>query len=204
MAADVDLARQPAVSPPPRGRGRWLLIGVVAAVLLALLSLLGYGLLRQQRIGGFAVNSTGQLGRVRPGPAPDFAIQLYDGGAFRLAEQRGKVVVVNYWASWCPPCREEAPVLERGWRRERDRGVVFVGLDIWDTEKDARAFLREFAITYPNGPDPNGAAAINYGLTGIPETFFIRPDGTIARHWIGPLTDAQLAAFVDEARGAPR
>lgn len=179
--------------------GRRLLAATVAATVLGLLGLLGWGLLRQGQIPGVAVNTTGQIGRVRSGPAADFAISTFDGGTFRLSEQRGKVVVVNFWASWCPPCREEAPVLERGWRLYRDRDVVFVGLDIWDTERDARAFLRRFGVTYPNGPDPRGAVAIDYGVTGIPETFFVRPDGTVARHWIGPLTDAQLAAFVEEA-----
>jgi len=224
VVVDGDRARQPAVeavvsaaehpssaaaagaapTPPGRpGRGRLLLIGVVAVGLLSLLSLLGYGLLRRQAVGGIAVNATGQIGRVRPGPAPDFQLQLYDGSAFRLADQRGQVVVVNFWASWCPPCREEAPVLERGWRANRDRGVALIGVDIWDTETDARAFLRRYGVTYPNGPDPEGTA-IDYGVTGLPESFFVRPDGTIARHWIGPLTDAQLAAFVAEARGAAR
>lgn len=199
---DSEAAVPPAPGQQPesgsRG-GRRALALVVVAVVVGLLGLLGWGLLRQGQVPGVAVNTTGQIGRVPPGPAPDFALQLYDGGTFRLAEQRGKVVVVNYWASWCPPCREEAPILERGWRLYRDRGVVFVGLDIWDTEQDARAFLRRYGVTYPNGPDPGGAAAVDYGLTGLPETFFIRADGTIARHWIGPLTSAQLAAFVEEA-----
>ncbi len=187
-------------APPSRpGRARWLLAGGVAVALLGLLAMLGYGLARQQGVGGLAINATGQIGRVRPGSAPDFAIPLYDGPTFRLSEQRGKVVVVNFWASWCPPCREEAPVLERAWRRYRDRQVVFVGLDLWDSEKDGRAFIRQFGITYPNGPDAKGVAAIDYGLTGLPETFFIRPDGTVARHWIGPLTDAQINAFIEEA-----
>jgi cytochrome c biogenesis protein CcmG/thiol:disulfide interchange protein DsbE len=213
VATDVERGRQGAVAgrvdpadpdgagmpqPGPR-RGRWFLLGVVAVALLALVVLLGWGLLRRQAIGGIAIRTEGEVGRVLPGPAPDFAIQRLDGGTFRLAEQRGQVVVMNYWASWCTPCREEAPVLERGSRLYRNRGVVFVGLDTWDTERDARAFLATFGVTYPNGPDPTGAAAIDYGVTGIPETFFVRPDGTIARHWIGPLTDAQLAAFVAEA-----
>lgn len=181
-------------------RRRWVIFGTVVALVLSLLALFGYGMAKRQGgFAGIAVNAQGQVGRVQPGPAPDFTLQLFDGGTFRLSEQRGKVVVVNFWASWCIPCRDEAPVLERAWQRYRDQGVVLVGLDIWDTERDARAFMSEFGIDYPNGPDPRGAAAIEYGVTGIPETFFIRPDGTIARHWIGPLTDRQINAFIAEA-----
>lgn len=88
--------------------------------------------------------------------------------------------------------------MERTWQRYRGRGVMLVGLDIWDSEQDARAFLQQFGVTYPNGPDPTGVAAIAYGLTGLPETYFIGPDGTVARHWIGPLSDQQLSAFIDE------
>jgi cytochrome c biogenesis protein CcmG/thiol:disulfide interchange protein DsbE len=204
-AAAVPMGAAPPVPAVPapasrRGPGRAVLIGLVAVATLGLLALLGYGLARRQGgFAGIAVNETGQIGRVQPGPAPDFTLQLYDGATFRLADQRGQVVVVNFWASWCIPCRQEAPVLERAWQRYRDRGVVLVGPNIWDSEQDARAFMRQFGVGYPNGPDPRGAAAIDYGVTGIPETFFIRPDGTIARHWIGPLTDRQIGAFIEEA-----
>jgi len=137
---------------------------------------------------------------LRPGKvATDFSLNLYSGGDFRLSEQRGKVVLVNFWASWCPPCREEAPVLEHAWRAFKDRGVVFVGVDIWDAEEHARAFLDEFDITYPNGPDPNGETAIEYGVTGVPETWILNREGRLVRRWVGALNDDQITAFLEAA-----
>ena len=100
---------------PSRGRGRWLLVTAVTIVVVGLLLLFGYGVLRAGQFGGVGINAVGQIGRIQPGPAPDFEIPLYSGGTFRLSQQRGKVVLVNFWASWCPPCRDEAPVLERAW-----------------------------------------------------------------------------------------
>ena len=86
-------------------------------------------------------------------PAPSFDFTLFDGNQLALSDLRGKAVVLNFWASWCPPCNEEARGLERALGGYKDRGVVFVGVDIQDTEEDARAFMKEFGITYPNGQD---------------------------------------------------
>src|SRR3972149_1328603 len=95
-------------------------------------------------------------------PAPPFPLQLFDGGNLSLETLRGKVVVVNFWASWCyPACYDEAPILEAGGRESRDRGVVFVGVDVQDTEAKAREFLRLFNHTFPNGPAPKGLIAID-------------------------------------------
>ncbi|MCL4545013.1 MAG: TlpA family protein disulfide reductase [Chloroflexi bacterium] len=187
-------------TPPVTRRSRSLLVVlVVFLAVIAFLTVTGFALLRQQGgANGIGVHADSQVGLIHPGPAPDFQIQLYSGGAFHLAAQRGKPVLVNYWASWCPPCREEAPVLEGAWQRYQSQGLIMVGLDIWDTEVDARKFIGEFGITYPNDPDPRGNAAIDYGVTGIPESFFIRRDGTVALHWIGPLTEAQINHFVEE------
>ncbi|MGH2370769.1 MAG: TlpA disulfide reductase family protein, partial [Chloroflexota bacterium] len=113
----------------------------------------------------------------------------------RLADRRGRPVLVNFWASWCPPCREEAPRLERLWREYRERGVAVVGIDVWDTERDARRFLREAGVTYPNGPDPGGRIAMDFGVAGVPETVLIDGDGQIARKWIGPFTEAAAQVF---------
>jgi len=185
----------------PRRRLTLGLGGVVIVLVTALVVLLVVGLVRQKgSYGGFAVNAVGRIGRINRGPAPDFSTTLFTGETFRLADQRGQIVVVNFWASWCPPCRTEAPVLERAWQRYRGRGVQFIGLNVWDTDSDARNFMTQYGTDYPNGPDNSGRAAINYGVTGLPETFIIRPDGTIAQHWIGPLTDQQIDALLADAQ----
>jgi len=177
-----------------------LVLGIVLVVVLAFFAVLGYGLVRQpERFAAAAgVNSVGHVGRIVPGPAPQFDLNLYGGGRLTLGSLKGSPVVLNFWSSWCVPCRDEAPTLERQWRAYRDRGVTFVGLDVWDSDGPARSFLKEFSIDYPNGVDPQGVALLRYGVTGIPETFFVKPDGTIAVHWIGPLNDTQLSAYTEQ------
>ena len=191
----------PAEAEPARGQGQvqYVVAALIALVALGLLALLGYGMLRRQSGGfaGFAVNTVGQSVALAPRPASDFSLQLFDGRPFRLSEQRGSVVVVNYWASWCPPCREEARTLEAASRRYRDQGVLFVGVDVWDAERDALAFLREFSVTYPNGPDSTGAILIEYGVTGIPETYFVDRWGRLVRRWIGPIDARQLGEAIE-------
>lgn len=126
------------------------------------------------------------------GLAPEFEFTTFDGETIRLADLRGQGVVLNFWASWCIPCRDEAPLLEQTWRRERDRGIIFIGLDYLDQEHAAKAFLAEFDITYPTGPDLQSAAARRYRITGVPETFFIGPDGRIVSQVIGPILSQEV------------
>jgi cytochrome c biogenesis protein CcmG/thiol:disulfide interchange protein DsbE len=108
--------------------------------------------------------------------APRVRAGLAD-GRLELRELRGGPVVVNFWASWCVPCREEAPVLERSWRRDGPRGVVFLGLNMQDITADARRFLATFGQTFPHVRDPGRSTAAAWGVTGIPETFFVDARG---------------------------
>ncbi len=172
---------------------RWWKIAVSLVAVGGFVTLLAYGFTRDPR--AIPTPLTGL-------PAPDFSLSLFDGQVVRLSDFRGKVVFLNFWASWCPPCREEAPLLEQAWRRYRDQDVVFLGVDIQDSDQAARDFLREFGITYMNGRDPSGRIAINYGVYGIPETFFIDREGRITYKHIGALDDQILVAkLADAERG---
>jgi cytochrome c biogenesis protein CcmG/thiol:disulfide interchange protein DsbE len=117
-----------------------------------------------------------------------------------LEELRGTPVVVNFWASWCDPCREEAPVLERTWREARDRGVLFVGLNQQDIVGDARRFLREFGLSYLNVRDPGNEVARRWGLVGLPETFFLDADGKVVAHILGAASAEELREGIEAAR----
>ncbi len=157
------------------------------------------------------------LARGDPPPAPDFELDLFArgfpgpalsplvtraaaDGRIALQELTGRPVVVNYWASWCVPCREEAPLLEQTWQQVRNGGVVVLGLNMQDVTDDARAFMREFSITYPNVRDPTNRTARDWGVTGLPETFFISPRGKVVGHVIGVVSPQQLRAGITAAR----
>ena len=139
--------------------------------------------------------------------APAFTMPLFDryrpefGTAFDAAAARGKPLVVNFWASWCLPCREEMPVLEAGWREYRG-DVLFISVNTQERHAgDARALLNEFGLTYPNSRDQNSRINIAYGLFGLPKTFFIRADGTLQYRHSGAVTgevmDEQVRALLE-------
>lgn len=131
-------------------------------------------------------------------PAAPFAITTFDGERVSLEGLRGKTVVLNFWASWCfPACWEEAPVLEAGWRAYKERGVVVVGINIQDREADAREFIRRFSQTFPNGPDPKGKISVDYGVYGVPETFFIDKNGRIRFKHAGAVTEELFRSKVE-------
>ena len=139
-------------------------------------------------------------------PAPLFTLPRLDGpGRLALASLRGKAVVVNFWASWCRPCKEELPVLEQTWQRYRSRGLVVVGVDAQDFTGDAKRFAQKYGITYPIVHDGPGATLGDYGVTGFPETFFVdRAGRLVGVHISGSiLSTRQIRAEFDASvRGA--
>jgi cytochrome c biogenesis protein CcmG/thiol:disulfide interchange protein DsbE len=124
-------------------------------------------------------------------PAPNFTLKRIDGtGKLDLASLRGKPVVLNFWASWCVPCKGEAKMLEQAWNEYRSKGVVFVGVDYHDVSSDARTFLSHHGITYTTVQDGSGMVGDRYGLTGVPETYFIDRRGRlVGAHIIGTITN---------------
>jgi cytochrome c biogenesis protein CcmG/thiol:disulfide interchange protein DsbE len=144
------------------------------------------------------ITSAGQLGLSRTTTAPDFTFTPFDGQPFTLSSLRGKVVVLNIWASWCEPCKEEALVLENGWRTYKERGVVFLGADYIDTEPKAREFIKQFNITYPNGPDVGSNIYRQFRAKGVPETYFIDQQGVIRLVVVGPVNERQLTNTIEE------
>ena len=169
-----------------------------------MLQLLGGGLLASALVGcdrltQSAAPAPGGVDTSNLAPAPDLSLTRFDGGQLTLAEQRGKVVFLNFWASWCAPCKAEMPGFESVWQRYRERGVVFIGANIQDIEADARRFLeQEVTVTYPVGRDDQELAGDTFQVAGLPTSVFITRDGRLGRKWPGALSEKQLEAFLNE------
>ena len=133
--------------------------------------------------------------------APPFELALFNEETLSLADLEGKVVVLNFWASWCPPCRFEMPDFETAWNEFRDRGVVFVGVAVSDFEDDARSFAEETGITYPIGFDGEGETAVAYGIKTLPTTVFIDREGRVVRKLVNRANMGVLKIFLNGLLG---
>jgi cytochrome c biogenesis protein CcmG/thiol:disulfide interchange protein DsbE len=187
------MTEAPTTSAPKRGVPVWVQV-LIWAVLIVLLVILAIALNRSQR------------GTVQPGDRiGEFTLPVFSGYEFNgqseiaLADLRGKVVLINFWASWCKPCEQEAADLRASWANYKDGGqVVFLGVDYVDTEPEARAYLQKFGITYPNGPDVGTRISQAFRIKGVPETYFVDQTGTLRYVQIGPFTSVdQIKSIID-------
>jgi cytochrome c biogenesis protein CcmG/thiol:disulfide interchange protein DsbE len=181
------------VAAPRRGVPIWAQI-IIWVFLVGLLAIVAVGLRRAQQ-------GTVQKGQV----IESFTLPLYSGynmggkTEIKLEELRGKVVVLNFWASWCKPCEQEAAELQQAWTEYEPTGqVVFLGADYVDTEPEARVYLKKFGITYANGPDLATRISQYFRIKGVPETYFIDKDGVLQYVQIGPFTSVDaIRAQID-------
>ena len=168
-------------------------MGIAALAIACFLGLLVWGMLNRRPITG--LSGVAMVNR----PAPDFSLTTFEGTKISLKKNlKGKPVIINFWASWCPPCRIEAPLIENTWRAYKNRDLIFLGVNIQDRKEDALNYMREFNITYPNGPDPTGEIAIDYGVSGLPVTFFVSRDGEVVQRWVGAIEKNVLFSSIKE------
>jgi cytochrome c biogenesis protein CcmG/thiol:disulfide interchange protein DsbE len=154
---------------------------------------------------GFALYERNK-GTPSAGPAPAFNVTIWNfdriamaGEPVSLSSLKGKTIVLNFWASWCIPCQQEAPMFERAWNDYKDQGVVFLGVNTEDTDSAAFNYIQKYNLTYPHAPDTGGRAEKAYRITGIPETFVIDGNGQIVKHFISSPNEAELRSAIEQA-----
>ncbi|MEQ9620129.1 MAG: TlpA disulfide reductase family protein [Deltaproteobacteria bacterium] len=164
---------------------------VVLLIILTILILLGFALFGNRE----AIKVSPLVGK----KAPEFTLKLFDGEKLTLSELEGKTVLLNFWASWCMPCKQEALALEKSWQKYKDDNVVFIGVNVWDDTSNARSYMKKYGGEYPHGIDPAEEIQVDYGIGGVPETFFIDASGNIIDKYNGPLTTEIIDYFIPRA-----
>jgi cytochrome c biogenesis protein CcmG/thiol:disulfide interchange protein DsbE len=172
---------------------RWV-AGAAGAVLIGLVVLLAVAM---QRGIGQAGDGRSDVGS----PATPFQVTRFDGEPFDLQAAADRPVFLYFWASWCYPCEEEAPVIERLWPEYRDRGYVFLGVNIWDIQADAEAFIERHGLSFPLAADADGTVYVEYGVQGLPTAYFIEPGLQIRSRYDGRLDEGTLRDLLDELAG---
>lgn len=177
----------PQTTPAGRGLPRWVIV-VAFVILVAFLALIGWNLRLSQQ-GPIVIGQS-----VSP-----FTLSTFDGQSLSSAEMAGKVLVINFWASWCKPCEQEAADLEAAWQSYKPGGrVVFLGVNYVDTEPEALEYLAKFGVTYPNGPDLRTRISQKFRVHAVPETYIIGRDGKLAHKQIGIFYSvAEIKSVVD-------
>ena len=173
----------PAQADPLSHRPLWGIL-IACILLFGLLGLLGFSLIRVHQ-GPIGIGDE----------VPDFTLTTFGGEQIAIGELRGQIIVINFWSSWCIPCEHEAPLFEQVYQMYKDRGVVFLGVNYADDEREARAYLKKSGITFPNGPDKGTLISQAFRISGVPETYIIGPDNHLVDVRIGPYTT--LSEIVD-------
>ena len=167
------------------------IIGFVVAIPAGLLiALLIWAVIQNDgNPGGIAVNNTLGEKQVSSEIRSDFTLNSIDQEeTIKLSDLRGKIVMVDFWSSWCPPCRQEAPELQKAYEDFQDQDVEFVGIAIWDVDSETRKFKNAYGLEYPILVDPRGAIAVEWGVLGLPEKFFLNREGEVVKKYVGPMT----------------
>ncbi len=182
---DLEFLTQEKPSEPPK-RGLGLSTILIIAAVVSVIVVIGIAFMRSQQA------------QPQDEMAPDFTLTTFDGETIQLSELRGQVVILNFWASWCGPCRAEAAALEAVWQQYRDRGVIVLGVAYADDPDDSLAFINEFGMTYPAGPDVGTTISQDlYHIQGVPETFIIDRQGSVVKFILSTVDEAMLRAEIE-------